>query len=340
MLRHLGLCALLCIQAAMVFSQYQVRGRISDEKKGPVAYANIGIVNTNVGTISNEDGTFSLDIPSNLVQEKLTFFALGYRTDSYPVASMTMQFNEITLQESPTVLEEITVTPKSEKTIVAELGSRVRTDGTQFYDSTSAGAAMAIKVRSDAQPTYYPELVPPLYIKEVRLWIHQNYLHNFKVRVRLFDIDPATGLPGHDLLHESVIISSFIKKGWVSANLEKYAIAVNGTQFFLGFEWIMDDKARGEIAKGFSDYKRLNPDKVKSDTLEADGEQFNFLRWQGLNVGVWFGSTMANSIYLNNTECYYRNNSLAKWERSPSIMAARVEVSNKPTKRMEYKNPD
>jgi hypothetical protein len=319
--------------ALAAISQVQVRGRVIDESNKSIAYANIGIPNSSVGTISNEDGTFSVRIPEKLYREKLTFSALGFETVSHAVEGMKGKFNDVRLNEQPIQLEEITITPMSEKTITVELGSRVRTEGTQYYDSSSAGAAMAIKVRSDAHPTYYPDLRPPLYVRQVRLWIHQNYLKNFKVRVRLYNIDKVTGLPGNDLLNESVIISSRIKKGWVSANLGKYNITINGTQFFVSFEWIMDQQARVEIAKSFTEYQRLHPDKVRADTLEAHGNKIEFLRWDGINVGVWFGCTMANAVYLNNTECYYRKNSHANWERSSSVMAARIEVSNKPGKR-------
>jgi hypothetical protein len=324
---------MIILHALTAMAQVQIRGRVTDERNHPVPYANIGILNTSVGTISNEDGTFSVSVPDTLLGEKLIFSALGFETVSHVVQGMTGTFHDIRLNEQPIQLEAVTVTPTNRKTLTVGLGSRVRTEGTQYYDSSSAGTAMALKVRSDAQPTYYPDLRPPLYARQVRLWIHQNNLKSFKVRVRLYDIDKTTGLPGNDLLNESVIITSRIKKGWVSADLSKYNIAIGSTQFFVVFEWIMDQPTRMEIARSFREYQKLHPDKVRADTLQAGEKQIEFLRWDGLNAGVWFGCTMANAVYLNNTECYYRKNSLASWTRSSSVMAARIEVSNKPAKR-------
>ena len=222
------------------------------------------------------------------------------------------------------------VKPTSQKKATAILGSRVRIFGTQYGDSVAAGAAMALKVRSDQQPTYYPNLTPPLYIQEASLWINQNYLKQFKVRVRILDIDALTGLPGNDLIDENVIIISQIKKGWIKADLSRFKVSVNSTQFYLVFEWIMDDKARLEIMSQFKEYKRLNPGKVRSDTTTISGEEVRFLHWEGLEAGVWFGASPANSVYLNNMECYFRTNSHAKWEKSYSILAARVTVTDRP----------
>ena len=47
-----------------IFSQELIRGQLLDQQTNkPVPYANIGILNANVGTISNEDGNFSINIP-------------------------------------------------------------------------------------------------------------------------------------------------------------------------------------------------------------------------------------------------------------------------------------
>ena len=54
----------------------------------------------------------------------------------------------------------------------------------------------------------------------------------------------------------------------------------------------MDDKARLEIVKSFEEYQKLHPEKVRLDTIDVRGKQIEFVRWDGLNAGVWFGSTM------------------------------------------------
>jgi hypothetical protein len=320
----------LCL-AGSVWCQTLVTGKVIGKLDDrPIQYANIGIVNSPIGTISNEDGTFSIFKPLQYSQELLLFSALGYAPEKYVVQTLSGKNSIISLEEKPTILREVAVTPSSQKKITAILGSRVRIFGTQYGDSIAAGAAMALKVRSDKQPTYYPNVTPPLYIQEASLWISQNYLKQFKVRLRILDIDELTGLPGNDLLGENVIITSQIKKGWIKADLSRYKEGVNSAQFYLVFEWIMDDKARHEIRSQFKEYKRLNPERVRADTTIISDEEVRFLHWEGIEAGVWFGAAPANSVYLNNMECYFRENSHAKWEKSYSILAARITVTDRP----------
>src|SRR5688572_6268440 len=60
------------------FSQI-VEGKVVEHStKSPIGYVNIGILNSPIGTISNEDGTFSIRIPPAHGGDSLTFSMLGY----------------------------------------------------------------------------------------------------------------------------------------------------------------------------------------------------------------------------------------------------------------------
>ncbi len=43
----------------------------------PIPFANIGILYTEIGTLSNEDGSFSVRIPKNYLNRKLIFSSVG-----------------------------------------------------------------------------------------------------------------------------------------------------------------------------------------------------------------------------------------------------------------------
>lgn len=82
------LFAFLCFGA--LHAQILVKGRVLDGKNSqPISYANIGIINTRVGTISDGDGTYSLTIPAENDRDTLTFSALGYKLKSIPVSALT-----------------------------------------------------------------------------------------------------------------------------------------------------------------------------------------------------------------------------------------------------------
>ncbi|MEL6733876.1 MAG: carboxypeptidase-like regulatory domain-containing protein, partial [Bacteroidota bacterium] len=64
MLKHLLLGSLFSLLFFCVQGQIVLSGKILKQGSGaPMAYANIGILNSEIGTISNADGTFTIQIP-------------------------------------------------------------------------------------------------------------------------------------------------------------------------------------------------------------------------------------------------------------------------------------
>jgi hypothetical protein len=56
-----------------------IAARVLDaEDKTPLAYVNVGIPGKNVGTVTREDGSFTLDVGSQLVNDSLAFSMAGY----------------------------------------------------------------------------------------------------------------------------------------------------------------------------------------------------------------------------------------------------------------------
>jgi len=77
---------LLSIQLG--YSQITVKGKVvSQTDQKPIAYVNVGIVNTGFGTISNEDGSFSLQVPQLNLKDTLRFSGIGYGKRSIPIQS-------------------------------------------------------------------------------------------------------------------------------------------------------------------------------------------------------------------------------------------------------------
>jgi hypothetical protein len=56
--------------------------------KSPVEYVNIGIVNKNIGTISNNNGEFVLAIPAEFENDSVRFSMVGYVPLTLSVADL------------------------------------------------------------------------------------------------------------------------------------------------------------------------------------------------------------------------------------------------------------
>lgn len=92
----------------VAFSQSVViRGLVKDAVTNePIIAASIGVKNSGLGTISNEEGNFQLTAPKS-VDILITY--LGYKTATIPATEFTEATKTILLEQSEEVLEEVMV---------------------------------------------------------------------------------------------------------------------------------------------------------------------------------------------------------------------------------------
>ena len=63
-----------------------ISGKIIDDKNGEIlAFSSIGILNGNIGTITNNDGFFILTIPSEYINDTIVITHIGYFNNVIPV---------------------------------------------------------------------------------------------------------------------------------------------------------------------------------------------------------------------------------------------------------------
>lgn len=305
-----------------------ISGRIIDKAtKIPLSYVNIGILGSPIGTISNEDGTFSISIPSTYYQDSIIFSMLGYERRVIPASQIIAQENiTIQLDEKATKLKTVTVKGNSKREKAFQLGNRYNQGGLIYCDSIAAGSAMALLIENK-YPAFHKDLEFPVYAREARLFISRNTLDSFKVRIRFLSKDPETGLPANDLFDESIILTSSTRHGWIDFDLKPYRLLVHDTSFFMAFEWIMDDRDRLSLLKQYYDYRMSNPHLVNSDTTIIEGEKVGVRNYYQFQAGTSFGVS-AIPFSLQNYTCYYRLNSFGKWMRAPGVLTARLLVAS------------
>ncbi len=87
----------------------QIVGKVTDNEGQPLSYVNIYLQNSYIGTTTNDDGNYTLNI-SEKTEFKITFQFLGYKTliktvtpSSFPVIL------NVTLEEESTSLDEVVV---------------------------------------------------------------------------------------------------------------------------------------------------------------------------------------------------------------------------------------
>jgi iron complex outermembrane receptor protein len=107
---------LLLLMAVHVTSaQTPLQGKVSDQEGNPIVGVNVFLHQNKTGTVSQEDGTYQLTVPSNLQVITLEYTYLGYRAQSKRIdltdhPSGEVYTIDVRLSESPLIIKEVTVT--------------------------------------------------------------------------------------------------------------------------------------------------------------------------------------------------------------------------------------
>ena len=99
---------LLLVSNFLISQTVNIRGLLRDSTtKELIIAGSIGIQNTGMGTISNDEGIFQLTAPKS---GAIIISCLGYKLLTVPVSDFTMETQTILLEQNEEVLEEVMVT--------------------------------------------------------------------------------------------------------------------------------------------------------------------------------------------------------------------------------------
>ncbi len=90
--------------------QIVLKGFIFDnENKTPIPYATIGIIEKNIGTITNSDGFFILKLPDTLASSMLQISHMGYVSKQVPVGLIAGQKTDLFLNRRIISMQEVVI---------------------------------------------------------------------------------------------------------------------------------------------------------------------------------------------------------------------------------------
>lgn len=314
------LSLLLLFLSQVSFAQLVVQGKVLNKENGkPIEYANIGIVNSSVGSISNLDGSFSIPVPLKHENDSLTFSSVGFATQKIPVKYFSSP-QTIFLKEKAIPLTQVVITEKKEKLKRYDVGNSTFKGGVLETDTTYAGGATAllIDLKSEKDAQF------PLYIESAQLRILRNNLASCKFRVRLNEVD-SSGAPGNDLLEKSVVAESDMRNGWMEFDLTPFQMIMT-KPFFVTFEQILDVHDRTKIADGYREYMQEHPEKLRIDTVMFDGKKEVIKTLRG---GIDLPGTFIaiNGSKADEFTCYSRETSFGAWTKVRGIVTATVTLT-------------
>jgi hypothetical protein len=87
-----------------------LKGSVKDkDTKDPIVFASVYVSGTNIGTVTNMDGQFTIKVPLNRVSGKIGVSCLGYKNIELPISGLQKIRNEIQLELAKYYIRELTI---------------------------------------------------------------------------------------------------------------------------------------------------------------------------------------------------------------------------------------
>ncbi|MDC3259376.1 carboxypeptidase-like regulatory domain-containing protein [Flavobacteriaceae bacterium] len=228
----LSCCILSLFLSLPIGAQTFVIGQVIDAAtKEPLPYVNIGLLNKNIGTVSDDTGYFELEANTEQnSRDTLRFSMIGFETKSYTLNDFINQNEiEVYLTEKSTALDEVILSSKRKNYQTKILGNKTTSKALYAaFTSNKLGNEMGFIVRARKHP---------MILKKFNISLVENDYGPIKFRLNLYDV--LNGLPNKTLLKDNIFIETEESSGIVSLDLTPYEIILD-QDFFIAIEWIED----------------------------------------------------------------------------------------------------
>ena len=207
----------------------QTKGVVVDENNLPIPYVNIWVEGENIGTTSEEDGTFVID--SSDGNKNLIFSILGFEKKIIKLS----EAKKVVLQSQTNELDEIVIVNKKE-TKEIEIG-QVENSILQAFEN---GPKIDVKYFP-----YNPKYKSTRYIKQVRI-LTDSKLETATLKIHFYAVD-ENGLPGEKLLKKDLIVS--IKSGVMTSKFDvsKFNLIMPESGIFVAYEKLIIENNKIEL---------------------------------------------------------------------------------------------
>lgn len=115
-----------------------LKGRVTNSRASTdLNYATVSINNSTIGTYTDEQGRFDIEIPAQYFNDILTIQYIGFESTEYKISELEDVFLIIPMSESQYALDEITIVNKEKSIQVGNLNNAITLNNRQISSSTS-----------------------------------------------------------------------------------------------------------------------------------------------------------------------------------------------------------
>jgi hypothetical protein len=283
-MKQLSLLFLILCFNLQLYGQ-TISGYVIDDSNGePLIYASIGVLETIQGTITNEEGNFTLDLkylPSTMI---VRFSMIGFKARTITIDQLlNNKHDTIRLRRETYNLSEVLVRPSGKFINVGTMGYSFK-NGFCGWGGNDFGKGWEIGTMIDLDNS--PKRLKSLHIRVNK----QSYDSSlFRLHVR----DVVDSLPRNELLKTNILISITKESGWIEIDLSKYNLVFEG-KISLTLEWIKViglDMTKLVTSKGVNN----NFPAVTFNVKQKEG--LTFRKW-GTEAKWTYQDKISPSIYL------------------------------------------
>lgn len=227
-MRKIILVIILLIFNYSYSQNLKISGIVKTNNNKKLEYVNIGIKEKNIGTISNEDGTFLITVNKSLLKDSLTFSYVGYKNLTIKIEDIkSKKQNEFILLEQPTELNEVIISARKRK---------IRKLGTNSYVSMVAGYLWSrenFENKDIIEHAKYLNIKKPSRILNLNMNLFNVFADSITFRINFYTVKDK--LPNKRI--HNIILTEKIKKGWNLFDLESFDLKFD-QPIFITFEYI------------------------------------------------------------------------------------------------------
>ncbi|WP_407557856.1 carboxypeptidase-like regulatory domain-containing protein [Winogradskyella sp. 4-2091] len=242
---------------------------IDSETKRKIPYVNIWVENENIGTTSNENGEFELEIAETKI---ILFSAIGFETRKISSDSIK---NIVELKPLITELNEVVLKPKKQnKKLVVGKFKKSKISHYFACGTTPWISARYFKFQEDYNKTSF--------LNKIRVSTNSD-VANSKFNIRFYSVN-ENGEPDDYIFDENIIGTA--KKGnkITEVDISDLNIEFPEEGFFIAIEWLIIESNKHEYSYTMSDTgKKLTGISYEPaiGTVPADTDENSWIFTQG-----------------------------------------------------------
>lgn len=256
----------------------QISGILRDSTdKQPIPYVNIWIENEDIGTTSDINGKFTLNISPNS-NKTIIFSSVGYKTKKI---NSNIDLNTVFLQPQIIELQEVTVSNKKE----------IKSKTIGKFDKSQVKSHVLSGNKPLMIAEYFPyneEFEETPFIKTIRLPI-KSKVDNCKFNIRLLTLSD-NGVPEKYYFDENLICLAKKGNSIVTINLADKNIVFPKEGLIIAMEWLFIEENKYVFNYTIKGQKKIINDYLYSPSVGLTKQKSDDIFWI-YRLGKWNKTT-------------------------------------------------